>query len=176
MKLPQFAVRLLCRLIPKAKETPYYHLPGYMNRDWLIPYVEGGSEADIPSCGPLSWRRRPFSRLLQCFGVAVRIHTILRSDRDRALHDHPFDYMSIILTGGYSEVTESGSRWYGPGAVIFRRATSRHRLDLRLNEMFEGPATTTLFITMRRGRQKWGFFPDDIGGVKVPPDLYDRET
>lgn len=37
----------------------------------------------------------------------VRIHNILRSDLDRDMHDHPFDFTSILLKGGYYETT----RW-----------------------------------------------------------------
>lgn len=33
----------------------------------------------------------------------IRLHNILRSDDDRHLHDHPFDFVSILLTGGYFE-------------------------------------------------------------------------
>jgi hypothetical protein len=38
----------------------------------------------------------------------LRLHNILRSDLDRDLHDHPFDFVSIIIGGpGYYETT----RW-----------------------------------------------------------------
>jgi len=33
----------------------------------------------------------------------IYLHHILRSDKDRHLHDHPWDYSSIILKGGYFE-------------------------------------------------------------------------
>lgn len=35
----------------------------------------------------------------------VRLHNILRSDADRHLHDHPFDFVSFLLNGGYRETT-----------------------------------------------------------------------
>jgi hypothetical protein len=38
------------------------------------------------------------------FGT-VRLHNILRSDEDRHLHDHPFDFTSFLLSGGYTETT-----------------------------------------------------------------------
>lgn len=37
----------------------------------------------------------------------LRIHNILRSDLDRDLHDHPFDFTSFLMKGGYYETT----RW-----------------------------------------------------------------
>lgn len=122
-------------LITRAKRTPYFHLPGYMNRWWLVPYNR--------------------------FFPAVRIHEILRSDEGRDFHDHPWPYLSIILKGSYTEVKpvwdESGiyvgetRRVYGPGSVIFRKARSWHRLEVEF-----GRIVTTLFITGKY-QQRWGF-------------------
>lgn len=39
----------------------------------------------------------------------LRLHHILRSDDDRHLHDHPFDFTSFLLTGGYLEITDTFS-------------------------------------------------------------------
>jgi hypothetical protein len=83
--------------------------------------------------------------------LSARIHRILRSDHDRDLHDHPWDYASVILRGGYWEVTDAGRRWYGPGSIVFRRAEHLHRLVLPAGE----PATT-LFVHRRKSRD-WGF-------------------
>jgi len=120
----------------------------YMERYWLIPY----------------------NRL----GPAARIHHILRSDNDRAFHDHPWPYVTIILRGGYWEVTpqydSSGvyiredRQWYGPGSVLMRRAKSWHRLELP-----EGQPAWTLFITGRR-QQTWGFLTHPA--AKVPHNHY----
>jgi len=114
---------LVDRIVRRAERTPYLHLDGYMERFWLF--------------------RTPL--------VSARVHRILRSDLDRDLHDHPWDYASVILRGGYLEITESGERWYGPGSVIVRSATPLHRLVLP-----PGTAATTLFIHGRK-RREWGF-------------------
>jgi hypothetical protein len=106
-----------------AAPTPYLHLDGYMERYWLFR---------------TRW-------------LSARIHRILRSDNDRDLHDHPWSYVAVILRGGYLEVTESGERWYGRGAVLFRRATHLHRLVLP-----PGETATTLFF-VRPKRREWGF-------------------
>lgn len=124
-------------LIARAKRTPYFHLQGYMNRWWLLPYA--------------TWR------------PAVRVHEILRSDDDGAFHDHPWCYLTVVLKGGYFEVKpvfEDGiykhdaRKWYGPGSVLFRRARSWHRLELPAPNQ---PATT-LFVTFKY-QQAWGFMP-----------------
>lgn len=129
--------RLVDWLIAKAMRTPYSHINDYMRRYWLIPYGN-------------KWT----------LGVAARVHHVLRSDDDRAFHDHPWPYISIILRGGYTEVRpvfESGiyvgdtRRYYGPGSVIFRRAKSWHRLEVE-----PGQTVWTLFVTGWY-QQRWGF-------------------
>ncbi len=93
------------------------------------------------------------------FRWSLRIHHIVRSDRDRELHDHPFDFVSLILWGGYVEITPTRftdpegtpnhRRWYGPGSIIRRKAENLHRLELKR------PAWTLVL----RGpiRREWGF-------------------
>lgn len=41
----------------------------------------------------------------------IYLHHILRSDHDRALHDHPWNFTSTILIGGYWEVTDARGTW-----------------------------------------------------------------
>jgi hypothetical protein len=98
----------------------------------------------------------------------IYLHKILRDDDDRALHDHPWDSLSIVLAGRYREVTfidrlnyilirlsngtppKTMDREYGRGSVIYRPAVLAHRL-----EVVKGPVWT-LFLTSRRIRE-WGF-------------------
>jgi hypothetical protein len=147
--------RIADAIIARAKRTPYIHLDGYMNRWWLLPYNR--------------------------FGIAARVHQILRSDEDRHLHDHPWWYVTIILRGGYLEHTDRGGdmdlKWYGPGSVLFRRASHYHRLVLRrgVGESLYNYPCWTLFITGPKRKDHdpehscWGFFVD---GKKVPADVY----
>ncbi|WP_291295838.1 hypothetical protein [Elioraea sp.] len=88
----------------------------------------------------------------------VYFHHFRRSDDDRALHDHPWWSISVILHGpGYREHLADGSApWRRCGAVIARGATAAHRVELLLDEGFELPVWT-LFITGPRVRE-WGFW------------------
>lgn len=79
----------------------------------------------------------------------VRIHEILRSDQDRHLHDHPWNFISLILSGGYTEHTPEGVRKYGPMSLLYRRAEALHRLTL------EGTAWT--FVVTGPKKRSWGF-------------------
>lgn len=155
------------RLIERAKRTPYSHLPGYMNRWWLVPIANRDYGY---GCGPVSWRR-PIAKILQHFGVAIRVHEILRSDLGRDPHNHPWPFVSIILKGMYIEerydlkgvLTQRNV--YGPGDILVRPANTWHRLDL------VGGSVTTLFITGRKC-QDWGF---NVDGKFVPHREYDLD-
>jgi len=109
----------------------------YMRRWWVIP------------------RNRLFN---------IYLHNILRSDEDRALHDHPWWSCSIILSGGYIEHTPRGAFLRKPGMIRCRRASASHRLELIRDKDFRiidgfvnslRPAWT-IFITGPRVRE-WGF-------------------
>ncbi len=109
-----------------------------------------------------------------------RLHNILESDAGRDQHDHPFDFWSLILSGGYIE-HRPGCRctkrritckWYGPGSIVRRKAEDLHRLEL-----FQGKPAWT-FVISGRYRRMWGFlvktkkkFPRSKW---VPHDQYKR--
>jgi len=80
------------------------------------------------------------------------LHLIGRSDDDRALHDHPWDNVSIIIDGRYIEHTPEGQFVRHPGDIVHRKATDRHRLEL-----IDGAPVTSLFIVGPKIRE-WGFW------------------
>lgn len=156
-------------LINYAKRTPYYHLAGYMERFWLVPYTSAGSAGrDDDGTGVLRFRDHPVKALLQKF-MAARIHHILRSDLGRDPHDHPWPYVTIILKGGYFEqrFNDAGekvsAKWHGAGSILYRPAGSWHKLTLP-----PGETAWTLFITGKY-QNKWGFLTTD---GKVPHGQY----
>ena len=44
--------------------------------------------------------------LIECAWFSIKVHHILESDEDRCEHDHPWPFLSLILTGGYWEWVE----------------------------------------------------------------------
>lgn len=122
-----FADRVIDRALQRA---PDFVIGGaerpYLRRWWLIP------------------RNRIFN---------VYLHEFLRSDDDRALHDHPWCNVSILLRGRYLEHLQDGTaRVRTAGQVVVRWCGSiAHRVEL-----IDGPVWT-LFITGPRYRQ-WGFW------------------
>jgi hypothetical protein len=86
----------------------------------------------------------------------VYLHRFLRSDDDRALHDHPWASCSIILRGRYAEHTIEA------GGVHKRRMLETGNVRVRLSGRFAHRVELThgrcwtLFITGPRYRS-WGF-------------------
>lgn len=133
-------------LIKKAQRRPYLMLPGYMDRWWLC----NGYGDD---------HKRRFEWL-----PAIRIHHILRADRDEHLHDHPCDARTFILKGWYVEERE---------AVAGAADAFRYRLEgdttalphgtfHSIRQVSEG-GVWTLFVLYRR-KSSWGF---KVNGRKV---------
>lgn len=91
----------------------------------------------------------------------IYLHQILRSDDDRALHDHPWINLSIVLKGGYREMMPAGPpgvigwtvvKRRAPGSIVGRRPTAAHRL-----EVDAGRPCWSLFLTGPKVRE-WGFW------------------
>jgi hypothetical protein len=86
----------------------------------------------------------------------IYLHLIVRDDDDRALHDHPFDSVSIVLDGPLSEIRRCKHgdeiREFKAGDIVFRSASAAHRLFL---DRRGTPAVTCFFVGPRR--RQWGF-------------------
>lgn len=118
----------------------------YLNRWWVIP-------------------RNPFFN--------VYLHQFLRDDDDRALHDHPWVWCSLLLRGGYTEHTIAAGgvhrrrHRYAP-SVKFSRPSRAHRVELFKASVFPAPGALlqcwTLFITGPVVRQ-WGFHCPERGWI-----------
>lgn len=203
---------LVSRLIARAMRTPYFHLfhddgRPYMERYWLlrlglprgwreldkrrryllavldrqhlIASVRGQVEAELADLQ---------TKLHPKFGI--RLHRIMSSD-DRAFHDHPWDFTTLILRGGYTEFTPDwtqgptpahvslsedydghvpetylhvNGRYYGAGTLLRRKAENWHFLVLP-----KGDEAWTMFCTGEK-KQTWGFLVDGL--VKVPYRIY----
>lgn len=136
------------------------------NRDWFRRLLSGRPHQVIG--GPsdpylLRWYLIPRNPVIN-----VYLHQFLRSDDDRALHDHPWWFVSLILKGEYAEITEGGWTLRRAGSIAFRRAQWRHRVqlmeELTVGDLGNGGGPIirclpcwTLIVTGRRSRS-WGFW------------------
>ena len=103
----------------------------YLKRHWLLP------------------RNRFFN---------VYVHEFLRSDDDRALHDHPWLFnASWLIDGQYLEHTGQGSAFLWRGDWRFRWGPAPHRVELLEHRHGSEPMPCwTVFITGPVVRS-WGF-------------------
>src|SRR6516225_10784333 len=79
----------------------------------------------------------------------ARYHQILQSD-PQDFHDHPWDFISVIIDGTYIETTPTSEQEFTPGSVLIRTAEQLHRLTIP-----NGPVWT--FVTTGKVRRTWGF-------------------
>jgi hypothetical protein len=129
-------------LIKRAQRSPYYDIPGYMNRWWLF---NGDKEDGTPKY-PWLWR--------------LRVHHILRADDDRHKHDHPSDFRTFILAGWYIEDREDG-KWYV--RVAGDTATLNFGEYHSIREVPLGGVWTLFVLGPSKGM--WGFL---VNGEKMP--------
>jgi hypothetical protein len=125
--------------------------------------------ADNPG-GPYlrRWWLIPRNRFLNIY-----LHQFLRDDDDRALHDHPWPWLSILLDGGYREHTIAAGGIHHRqlrevGSIKFSGPWRAHRVELlpMPNPWWDGQRLPcwTLFITGPRMR-RWGFHCAEQGWV-----------
>lgn len=86
----------------------------------------------------------------------IYLHHFLASDDDRALHDHPWVNVSILLRGSYIEHTPKKAKLRIPFCPVVRGPRAAHRVALlQGGDGCEQPVWS-LFITGPVVRQ-WGF-------------------
>lgn len=120
----------------------------------FLSKIEIGEPDDAGKVYLIRWK-------LVSFGwFGIYLHKFLRSDYDRALHDHPWGFLSLILSGGYfeehdqTEGQKKNTVWHRPGTILWRPPKWRHRVILS-----EGEVAWTLVAVGPRVR-KWGFWLD----------------
>ena len=135
-------------------------------KKWLLGWLHGGPHfvvGDPARPYMLRWYILPRNPLLN-----VYLHKFVRDDDDRALHDHPWPSVSVLLKGRYLEQMHGKNLLGEPGIIkvmrswqwwslfgipiVFRRATHRHRIEL-----IDGDPAWTLFVTGPVVRD-WGFW------------------
>lgn len=130
-------------------------------------FVIGGSENPYL----LRWWIIPRNRFFN-----VYLHRFLRSDDDRALHDHPWINVSRVLAGEYTEwrIAAGGvhhSRVMRRGDMRLRLPRTAHRVELHAGPCWSlfvtGPVVRNWGFHCPAGWRPWQLFTDarDRGAV-----------
>ncbi len=86
--------------------------------------------------------------LIETSLFSVFVHRAIAETWHPKCHDHPWDFLALVLRGGYHERTPDGeTTWRGPGSLLFRRAEFAHNTKgTWWSVVFTGPK-----------RRKWSF-------------------
>jgi len=109
--------------------------------------------------GTLHFRRW---RVLSTPWFNLYVHAIYRSDEDMHMHDHPWDFISVILKGGYIENVLHSTRAFKPGDINVHKAEDVHKLTLLTSP-------TWTFVLTGRSRRVWGYL---VGNDWVDSNTY----
>lgn len=137
MRIPEF-LRKKIYTWSEVHMNTYVNLRGDIGPDFVI-----GNEPDL-------YLKRWWIIMRNLY-FNIYLHKFIRSDDDRALHDHPWFNCSILIDGNYIEHTPKGSFLRKYGHIYFRTCWASHRVEL-----IDGKSVTTIFITGPRMRN-WGF-------------------
>lgn len=94
---------------------------------------------------------------------SIWIHGIYSADKDEHLHNHPWDYFSLVLKGSFLEETESGTKIMRPLSYVKRDGSEFHKIKILFT-----PKVYTLFITSPPKRD-WGY---KVKGKIIQHDIY----
>lgn len=127
---------MIKKLAQKLVERVKKRSPDFVIGDGDVPYLR-------------RWWLIPRNRFFNIY-----IHEFLRSDDDRALHDHPWPWMSYLVEGNYTEHTikEGGVHQrteYEEGSLRCHLPKFAHRIEI-------DKPVWTIFVTGPKIRA-WGF-------------------
>ena len=82
---------------------------------------------------------------------SIRLHHWFHSDDARNFHDHPWSFVTIVLKGGYTDISPQGEQEMKVGSVAFRPALHRHTVKVNPGGCWSLVLTGPEF-------RKWGFW------------------
>lgn len=146
---------------------------GALERHWAFM-----SWIDIPDRNDPSKTYLRRLRIVRTPWFALYLHFIFLPDTDRDCHDHPWNFGSFVIRGGYTErlYEKARSLHRNPPFLLEERRHGRfswHRVFLHQAHKIvsvEKGLTTLVFIG--REQKEWGFWTEDGW---VPHTEYNRE-
>ena len=110
--------------------------------------IKFNEKLGLPTCPYLvRWR-------IETKWGSIRLHHWLAPDDDRHYHDHPWDFVTFVLKGGYRDSSPDGEQYLNAPAIQHRSATHQHTVFPKKGGCW------TLVITGPKIRS-WGFWVGD---------------
>lgn len=112
------------------------------------PVLKLNEKLGLPECPyVIRWRLEfPFG--------SIRVHHWLSNDDNRAVHDHPWWFLTFVVKGGYTDSQPGKVDVLTAPAVRFRKAEHRHTV-------FPHPGGAWTILITGRPLRKWGFWHKD---------------
>ena len=101
--------------------------------------------------GKLHFRRW---QIIKTPWFSIYIHGIYAADEDKHLHNHPWDYISMVLSGSYIEKTNKNINFLSLGTITKRNGNDYHKIYKLLSK-----SVYTLFI-VGPVKRHWGYSVD----------------
>lgn len=126
MRVPKFALRILRRRLDALRHAVPDEIIGRNARS----RKRDGYREQVDRPFLIRWFVIPKNKWLNIY-----LHQFVRDDEDRALHDHPWHNLSIIIAGQYIEHTiKAGGihmrQLFSAGDMKYRLARTAHRIEL----------------------------------------------
>jgi len=99
--------------------------------------------------------------VLILFGYSIRLHHWIRSDDKRFFHDHPWNFLTIILKGSYTDVSPSLDLFLElqePIKEILKRGDFKFRKAEHKHYVVVPPDGCWTLLFCGKYRRKWGFW------------------
>lgn len=91
---------------------------------------------------------------------SIRLHHWLGPDDDRAHHDHPWDFVTFVLKGGYTDFSPGRTEHLSAGSFAYRPAEHRHTV-------VPDPGGAWTVIATGKRRRTWGFWDRGLKFIKA---------
>ena len=78
------------------------------------------------------------------------LHQINKADEDKDEHDHPWNFISLIISGGYVETSEHLITRRKPGSICFRKAATSHKITQLFGKTYS-------LVLVWGDRRPWGY-------------------
>lgn len=130
--------------------------PGPRTNFLKFPKITWNEHCGLPECPYLR-------RYIVDFGLfSLRLYRWQSSDDDHAYHDHPSWFITVVLWGGYTDISPKGRDTLRVGSIRLRPAQHRHTVQINKS------GTWTLMVWGQPTR-RWGFW---VGDKLIRRDKY----
>lgn len=113
-------------------------------------------------------------RIVQTPLFGVYVHRFDGPDPRPTLHDHPWNFLSIVLRGGYAEFTPGDREGIYAVPRLVRRFNRKRATDLHwISQLNRTPSWTLMFVGRRK--RVWGYFDRDGTWTRFDEHPYNEQ-